>query len=110
MVYICSYNEGGDEMNKERVTDIRRRLAVELNAMRKEGYIIPRMKKGDFKDLPENISRKELRKVLAERYNYITPSGIDIPGTDALYIQNATVNKLRGAQNGEEEKKAPQSV
>lgn len=97
-------------MSKERVTDIRRRLAVELASMRKEGYIIPRMKKGDFKNLPENLSRKELRKVLAERYNYITPSGIDIPGTDALYIQNTTVNKLRGAQNGEEEKKAPQSV
>lgn len=97
-------------MSKERVTDIRRRLAVELHAMRKEGYNIPRMKKGDFKDLPENLSRKELRKVLSERYNYITPSGIDIPGTDALYIQLTTVNKLRGAQNGEEEKKAPQSV
>lgn len=97
-------------MSKERVTDIRRRLAVELHAMRKEGYNIPRMKRGDFKDLPENLSRKELRKVLAERYNYITPSGIDIPGTDALYIQLTTVNKLRGAQNGEEEKENSKSL
>lgn len=84
-------------MSKTHNIDIKARLRRELSAMRSEGYLIPpRVSSEDFDDLDENMSRQELRETIAMRYNYITPSGVEIDGTDALFIMNNTYHKKRG--------------
>ena len=87
-------------MSQERKTSIEVLAKVECSRMRSEGFNIPR---GHWRDveLSEEMSRQDLRKLLAHNTLYISPSGHVLDGEVAVEVMEATIRKLeRRKSNG----------
>ena len=85
-------------MSQERKTSIEILAKVECSRMRNEGFNIPR---GHWRnvELHEDLTRNELRKLLARDTVYTSPSGHVLDGEVAVEVMEATIRKLERRQN-----------
>lgn len=85
-------------MSQERKTSIEVLAKVECSRMRNEGFDIPR---GHWREveLREDLTRNELRKLLAHDILYKSPSGHVLDGEVAVEVMEATIRKLERRHN-----------